>query len=113
MAKMAGFMLDRTLSDFLDRNLWSKKLQEFFYSEANNLGNLYNLTLCLKQQFLAPFFTHLFPAQRPTRLILSHSGLKEILLFFQIYHLGHPGEWIACIRIKFVQANLLAAACSV
>jgi hypothetical protein len=36
--------------------------------------------------------TSLVPAQRPTRLILNHPGLEEVLLLLEVDELAHPRE---------------------
>src|SRR5438128_11660922 len=48
------------------------------------------------------------PGQRPTRLILNHSRLEEILLLLQIDHLRHPREGVVGLVEQRVDTNLLA-----
>src|SRR5690606_30479208 len=50
------------------------------------------------------------PAQRPTRLILNHPRLKEVLLLLEVHDLAHPRERVGGARVLFLQSNLRQAA---
>ena len=46
------------------------------------------------------------PRQGSTRLVLNHTGFKEVSLFFQINHFAHPREGVFLIGEKRFQTNL-------
>jgi len=60
--------------------------------------------------YLGVFNKWSIPAQRPTSLILDHSGLEEVLLLLQVHDLAHPREGVGGAWVLFLQADLGQAA---
>ena len=55
-----------------------------------------NCASILQQQLIS------VPAKRPTRLILNHSRLEEVLLLLEIDELAHPRERVGRTREQLV-----------
>src|SRR5262245_29138865 len=56
------------------------------------------------------FYRVSIPAQRTSGLVLGDTGFEEILLFLEVYHLGHPRKRIRRTVERLVEPDLLAAA---
>ena len=50
------------------------------------------------------------PRKGTARLVLNHTGFKEIAFFLQVDHLAHPREWILFVREESFKPDLRGAA---